>query len=170
MKFFSAHNVCCSRKPKQAHCGSHHKAWYSSWAMMSWSSFDIIYVPTWPLGISRGKWQARHSRLLFEAEMWEALSGNAVANLLAVLEKCGTSDIVLQWWTGIYKTVADGLCTAIHKFSQCLLSKLWVLLFAVVFEVTLSMVNCSILHQFTGGLKRSTPYSLVLISFLSVQT
>ena len=35
MMFFSAHSVCFSRKPKQTHCGSHHKAWYLSGAVMS---------------------------------------------------------------------------------------------------------------------------------------
>jgi len=41
MKFFSAHTVYLSKKPKQTHCGSHNKAWYLSGAMMS---FMVVWV------------------------------------------------------------------------------------------------------------------------------
>jgi len=49
-------------------------------------------------------------------------------------------------------TVADWLYTAIHNFLQHLLSKLQVLRFMVVFDITLSAANWYILHKFTGGL------------------
>jgi len=49
-------------------------------------------------------------------------------------------------------TVADWLETAIHKFSQRLLSKVQVLCFTVMSEVTLSVENWYILHKVTGDL------------------
>jgi len=57
MKFFSAHGVYLSKKPKQTHCGSHNKAWYLSGAMMSFMASGFWYyirVHTWPSGISWG--------------------------------------------------------------------------------------------------------------------
>jgi len=49
-------------------------------------------------------------------------------------------------------TVVDWLETAIHNFSQHFLSKVQVLLFTVVSEVTLSVAKWYILHKFTGVL------------------
>jgi hypothetical protein len=49
-------------------------------------------------------------------------------------------------------TVADWLENAIHNFSQRLLSKVQVLRFTVVSDVTLSVANWYILHKFTGDL------------------
>jgi len=41
MKFFSAHGVYVSKKPKQTHRGPHNKAWYFSGVMMS---FMVVRV------------------------------------------------------------------------------------------------------------------------------
>ena len=48
MKFFSAHGVYLSKKPKQTHYGSHNKAWYSSGAMMSFMAVwvSILFMCT----------------------------------------------------------------------------------------------------------------------------
>ena len=59
IKFFRAHGVYLSKKHKQTHCGSHNRAWNSWGATMSFMAvggpgFNIIYVHTWPLGISSG--------------------------------------------------------------------------------------------------------------------
>jgi hypothetical protein len=49
-------------------------------------------------------------------------------------------------------TVADWLENAIHNFSQRLLSKVQVLCFTVMSDVTLSVANWYIFHKFTGDL------------------
>jgi hypothetical protein len=54
-------------------------------------------------------------------------------------------------------TVADWLKTAIHNFSH-LLSKLQVLRFTVVFDVTLSAANWYIFHKFSGDLYGKYPF------------
>jgi hypothetical protein len=53
-KFFSAHGVYLSRKPKQTHCGSHNKAWHSSGAMMSLMAVrvSILFMCTLDLLVS----------------------------------------------------------------------------------------------------------------------
>lgn len=42
--FFGADCVCFSRKPKKTHCGSHQKAWYSLWAMMSFMAVWVLIL------------------------------------------------------------------------------------------------------------------------------
>jgi hypothetical protein len=46
--FFSAHGVYSSKKPKQTHCGSHKKVWYSSGAMMLFMAVrvSILFMST----------------------------------------------------------------------------------------------------------------------------
>ena len=44
MKFFNAHGVYLSKKPKQTHCGSHNKGWYSSGAMMSFMAVRVLIL------------------------------------------------------------------------------------------------------------------------------
>jgi len=58
------------RKPKQIHCGSHNKAWYSSGAMMSFMVVPVSVLFMWRLdlwGSAEGVTDT-NSKPLFEDE------------------------------------------------------------------------------------------------------
>jgi hypothetical protein len=85
IKFFNAHCICLSRKPKQTCCGSHNKAWYSSGAMMSFLAvrISILFMCTLDLWDQLREWKAQHSRPLYWGWNVEPRWRRALVSLLA---------------------------------------------------------------------------------------
>ena len=101
VKFLSPHGVYLSRKPKQIHCGSHIKAWYSSGAMMSfmavrvsilfmcrldlWGSAEGVtdktqYAIVWGWNVEPWWRRAQIRFLAANAEVWRVLISFVVAD------------------------------------------------------------------------------------------
>jgi hypothetical protein len=155
MKFSSAQAVCFSRKPKQTHCLSHHKAWYLSAPMMSLMAVQVSIIFMYRPDLSGSA--EGGTGLTQETVVWgwnvECQWRRALVSLPAAFVEVWR---VWNCFAVAYRRIRDSgrldIYTAIHNFSQHLLSKLQVLLFMVMFDITLSSVNWYILHKFTGGL------------------